>query len=51
MCIRDRFSAVHTNMARDDMFVEYLKTTSSSVFVVPPGIRAGGYVGQALFES
>lgn len=35
----ERFSAVHTNMARDDMFVEYLKTTSSSVFVVPPGDR------------
>lgn len=46
-----RFAAVHTNMARDDMFVEYLKTTSSSVFLVPPGIREGQYVGQALFEA
>jgi deferrochelatase/peroxidase EfeB len=46
-----RFATVHTNMARDDMFVEYLKTTSSSVFLVPPGIGEGGYVGQGLFDS
>ena len=46
-----RFARVHTNMARDDMFVEYLKTTSSSVFLVPPGVRPNEYVGQALFEG
>ncbi len=45
----ERFATVHTNMARDDMFVEYLKTTSSSVFLVPRGVREGEYVGQALF--
>jgi deferrochelatase/peroxidase EfeB len=38
-------------MSRDDMFVEYLKTTSSSVFVVPPGVADGEYVGQALLEA
>ncbi|MBK8470600.1 MAG: Dyp-type peroxidase [Actinomycetales bacterium] len=47
----ERFARVHTNMARDDMFVEYLKTTSSSVFLVPPGVRPNEYVGQALFEG
>lgn len=47
----ERFATVHTNMARDDMFVEYLRTTSSSVFLVPPGIAEGGYVGQALLEA
>ena len=47
----ERFAKVHTNMARDDMFVEYLKTTSSSVFLVPPGIKEGQYVGQPLFEA
>ena len=47
----ERFATVHTNMARDDMFVEYLKTTSSSVFVVPPGVGEGQYVGQSLFDS
>lgn len=51
--VRDpaRFAQVHTNMARDDMFVEYVRTTSSSVFLVPPGIAEGGHVGQALFVS
>ncbi len=47
----DRFSSVHKNMARDDLFVEYLKTTASSVFLVPPGIADGQYPGQQLFES
>jgi deferrochelatase/peroxidase EfeB len=47
----DRFAQVHKNMARDDMFVEYLKTQSTAVFLVPPGIAEGGYVGQALFEA
>lgn len=46
-----RFAAVHTNMARDDMFVEYLKTTSSSVFLAPAGIGESEYLGQALFEA
>ena len=46
-----RFAAVHTNMARDDMFVEYLKTTSSSVFLAPGGVSESGYVGQPLFEA
>lgn len=46
-----RFAKVHKNMARDDMFVEYLKTSASSVFIIPPGIADGGYVGQGLFTS
>jgi deferrochelatase/peroxidase EfeB len=46
-----RFAAVHTNMARDDMFVEYLKTTSSAVFLVPPGASEGGFVGERLFAG
>lgn len=47
----ERFARVHKNMARDDMFVEYLKTQSTAVFLVPPGIAEGGYVGQALFQA
>ena len=47
----ERFARVHKNMARDDLFVEYLKTTSSSVFLVPPGIEDGQYIGQQLFEA
>ncbi|HMS36163.1 MAG TPA: iron uptake transporter deferrochelatase/peroxidase subunit [Arachnia sp.] len=45
----ERFASVHKNMARDDMFVEYLKTTSSTVFLVPPGIAEDEHIGQALF--
>lgn len=47
----ERFASVHKNMARDDLFVEYLKTTASSVFLVPPGVSDGQYVGQQLFEA
>ncbi|WP_018296769.1 Dyp-type peroxidase [Corynebacterium lubricantis] len=45
----DRFARVHQNMARDDMFTEYLKTTGSAVFLVPPGISEGQYIGQQVF--
>lgn len=47
----ERFAVVHKNMARDDMFVEYLRTTTSSIFIVPPGVAEGQYVGQSLFEA
>lgn len=47
----ERFATVHKSMNRDDLFVEYLKTTSSSVFLVPPGVTDGQYVGQQLFEA
>lgn len=46
-----RFAKVHKNMARDDLFVEYLKTTGSAVFLVPPGVKEGQYIGQQLFEA
>ncbi len=47
----ESFATVHKNMARDDMFVEYLKTKSSAVFVVPPGVEQGSFVGAKLFEA
>ena len=34
-----RFARVHTSMARDDLFTEYLKTNGSAVFLVPPGVQ------------
>ncbi len=47
-----RFAKVHTNMARDDLFVEYLKTTGSAVFITPPGTMSDdAYVGQGLLEG
>ena len=45
----ERFAKVHKNMARDDLFVEYLKTTGTGLFLVPPGIADGQYIGQQLF--
>ena len=46
-----RFAKIHRNMSRDDMFVEYLKTHSSGVYLVPPGISEGEYIGQRLFAQ
>lgn len=47
----ERFASVHRNMARDDLFVEYLKTTGTGLFIVPPGIADGQYIGQQLFDA
>ncbi|MDJ1371189.1 iron uptake transporter deferrochelatase/peroxidase subunit [Gulosibacter molinativorax] len=47
----ERFAKVHKNMARDDLFVEYLKTNRTGVFFVPPGVSADEYVGQRMFEA
>ncbi|RRD07206.1 deferrochelatase/peroxidase EfeB [Arachnia propionica] len=46
-----RFAKVHRNMARDDMFIEYLKTLGSGVYLVPPGCEEGGYIGERLFSQ
>ena len=46
-----RFAKIHRTMSRDDMFVEYLKTHSSGVYLVPPGISEGEYIGQRLFAQ
>jgi deferrochelatase/peroxidase EfeB len=31
-----------------DALTEYIQHTGSGLFAVPPGARAGGYVGQPL---
>ena len=43
------FVPVMNRMARHDALAEYLKFTSSALFVVPPGTAAGEHVGQSLF--
>ena len=43
------FIPMQTAMARSDALMEYLKFTSSALFAVPPGVRRGEFVGQALF--
>jgi len=45
------FIPIQTKMAAHDAMMEYLKVTGAAVFAVPPGIRAGEYVGQGLFEA
>ncbi|MSS84684.1 hypothetical protein FYJ24_07895 [Actinomycetaceae bacterium WB03_NA08] len=37
----DRFAQVFKNMSRDDMSIEYLKTTATCAFIVPAGITEG----------
>lgn len=45
----ERFAKVHRNMARDDLFVEYLKTSGSAVFLIPPGVAENESIGDKLF--
>lgn len=45
-----QFIPMQTRMARSDALMEYLKFTGSALFAVPPGVRPGEYVGQALFD-
>nr|WP_286674395.1 iron uptake transporter deferrochelatase/peroxidase subunit [Nocardioides sp. LMS-CY] len=45
------FIPIQNAMAKSDALMEYLKVTGSALFAVPPGARAGEYVGQALFET
>lgn len=46
-----RFARVHTSMARDDLFVEYLKTTNTGVYLIPPGVGPEGFIGEGLFKD
>ena len=46
---RTHFIPMQTRLAKQDLMSEYLQHTGSGLFAVPPGVRAGGYVGEALF--
>jgi deferrochelatase/peroxidase EfeB len=46
---RTHFIPLQTKMASNDAMMEYLQFTSSAVFAVPPGMKPGEHVGQALF--
>ena len=45
----DRFATVHQSMSRDEMFLEYLKTTKTGTYLIPPGVGEEGFVGEGLF--
>jgi deferrochelatase/peroxidase EfeB len=47
---RTQFVPIQMAMARNDILMEYLRFTQSSVFAVPPGISEGQFLGQALFD-
>ena len=44
------FIPLQTNLAANDSLNEYIQHTGSALFAVPPGVTAGGYVGQSLFD-
>jgi len=46
---RTGFIPVQNAMAKHDALMEYLKTTGSALFAVPPGTGPGEFVGEALF--
>ncbi|QES58224.1 deferrochelatase/peroxidase EfeB [Streptomyces venezuelae] len=48
---RTGFVPVQQRLARGDALGRYLVHEASSLFVVPGGVRPGGYVGQALLED
>lgn len=48
---RTHFIPMQTTIARGDALSEYLRHTGSGLWAVPPGVRAGGYIGQGLFTA
>ena len=43
-----QFAAIQRRLGTMDALTEYIQHTGSGLFAVPPGARAGGYVGQTL---
>ncbi len=43
------FIPLQTNLARFDTMNEYIQHTGSAIFVVPPGVEDGDYIGSTLF--
>lgn len=48
---RTHFVPMQNALAKNDLLSEYLRHTGSGLFAVAPGISAGQYVGQQLFEA
>ena len=46
-----QFIPVQLAMVRNDILMEYLRFTQSSIFAVPPGIADGQSIGQALLKA
>ena len=46
----DRFVKIQTNLGADDKMNEYVTHIGSGLFACFGGVKAGGYIGQDLFE-
>ncbi len=46
---QSRYVPLQNTLSRDDALMEYLEHTGSGLWAVPPGVRAGSYIGQSLF--
>jgi len=44
-----QYIPMQTRLSQRDGLMEYLQHTGSALFAVPPGVRRGGFVGEALF--
>lgn len=48
---RTGFIRINKKLASLDMMNQYTTHVASAIFACPPGARAGGYIGEALFAS
>ena len=48
---RTQYVPLQAKLSRADAMAEYLVHTGSGLWAVPPGVRDGGYWGQALLEA
>ena len=48
--VLDRFATVHQSMSRDEMLLEYLKTTKTGTYLIPPGVSENGFIGEGMFS-
>jgi deferrochelatase/peroxidase EfeB len=46
---RRQFVPVQRRLASDDALSAFVRHVGSAVFAMPPGARAGGFVGEGLF--
>jgi deferrochelatase/peroxidase EfeB len=48
---RTQFVRIQRSLARSDALNEYIRHIGSALFAVPPGARAGSYIGAPLFAA
>ena len=43
------FVPMHRSISRDELLLEYLKTTKTGTDLIPPGVGENGFVGEGMF--